>query len=230
MSPACHPTPAAAGPLVIAHRGAPGAGAPENTIAAFARARELGAGAVELDVRRTGDGQLVVFHDRDVAGVRLEAQTHEELCRRAGIDVPTLEQALDWARETGTPLDVELKEDGYLPQVRSRLAAETYIVTSFSEAILRGLADLRTGLLITLTARAAVERARGCGARALVVQAGLVDARLVEEVAAADLELLVWDFEPARHAPLLEADPAPAALITDDVQGTRRAVGTRFAT
>ncbi len=50
-------------PLVIAHRG-DRTNAPENTISAFKRALELGADGIELDVRLTKDGQLVVFHDR----------------------------------------------------------------------------------------------------------------------------------------------------------------------
>ena len=56
-------------PLVIAHRGASGM-APENTVAAFQKAVEVGADAVELDVRLTKDGQVVVIHDR-----RLERTT-----------------------------------------------------------------------------------------------------------------------------------------------------------
>ena len=50
-------------PLIIAHRGDP-SGAPENTLAAFRRALAIGADGIELDVRLTRDGQLVVFHDR----------------------------------------------------------------------------------------------------------------------------------------------------------------------
>lgn len=47
---------------VIAHRGA-SAYAPENTLPAFRRALELGAFEVELDVRLSRDGVLVLFHD-----------------------------------------------------------------------------------------------------------------------------------------------------------------------
>ena len=50
-------------PLIIAHRGDV-TNAPENTIPAFKKALELGADGIELDVRLTREGKLVVFHDR----------------------------------------------------------------------------------------------------------------------------------------------------------------------
>ena len=46
----------------IAHRGASGA-APENTLAAFKKAIEIGVDAVELDLHGTRDGEIVVIHD-----------------------------------------------------------------------------------------------------------------------------------------------------------------------
>src|SRR5213594_3795959 len=49
-------------PLVIAHRGA-SAYAPENTMPAFELAVQQGADMLELDVQRSADGVLVVFHD-----------------------------------------------------------------------------------------------------------------------------------------------------------------------
>jgi glycerophosphoryl diester phosphodiesterase len=52
----------AARPLAIGHRGAAGL-APENTLAAFARACALGVDALELDVLATADGEIVVHHD-----------------------------------------------------------------------------------------------------------------------------------------------------------------------
>ena len=51
--------------LVIAHRGANEV-APENTVAAFAAAAEMGADYVEVDIRTTLDGKLVCMHDRAV--------------------------------------------------------------------------------------------------------------------------------------------------------------------
>lgn len=54
-------------PEIVAHRGA-SRERPENTLAAFTRAVELGADAAELDVHRTSDGVIVVHHDPVVPG------------------------------------------------------------------------------------------------------------------------------------------------------------------
>lgn len=50
--------------LVIAHRGASGE-APENTLAAFRLAWSQGADGIEMDVRLSGDGEVLVHHDAD---------------------------------------------------------------------------------------------------------------------------------------------------------------------
>ena len=101
-------------PLVIAHRGGAGL-APENTLYAFERARDLGVDVIELDVRSTSDGSLVVFHDATVDRTtdgtgRVNEKTLEELknlnagyrwspdggrtfpVRESGIRVPTLKE------------------------------------------------------------------------------------------------------------------------------------------
>jgi glycerophosphoryl diester phosphodiesterase len=54
------------GPQVVAHRGAT-TEAPEHTLAAYRRAAEIGADAVECDVRMTRDGVLVCVHDRQIS-------------------------------------------------------------------------------------------------------------------------------------------------------------------
>jgi glycerophosphoryl diester phosphodiesterase len=58
-------TPEVVAPEVVAHRGAT-AEAPEHTLAAYRHAVEVGADAVECDVRLTRDGVLVCVHDRRV--------------------------------------------------------------------------------------------------------------------------------------------------------------------
>jgi glycerophosphoryl diester phosphodiesterase len=51
--------------LRIGHRGAK-TYAPENTLASFKKAIEIGVDTIESDVRKTKDNQLVVIHDADV--------------------------------------------------------------------------------------------------------------------------------------------------------------------
>ncbi len=50
-------------PVIFAHRGASGY-APENTLSAFQLAATQGADAIELDVKLTQDGEVVVLHDQ----------------------------------------------------------------------------------------------------------------------------------------------------------------------
>jgi glycerophosphoryl diester phosphodiesterase len=68
--------PEVARPLVFAHRGLSSL-APENTMAAFKLAREMGAPGIELDVHLTSDGKLIVTHDHStgrIAEVALEVE------------------------------------------------------------------------------------------------------------------------------------------------------------
>ena len=60
-----HPYFASGDVLVIAHRGGRGL-APENTLAAFARSAALGVDVLEMDLRQSSDGALIVLHDRRV--------------------------------------------------------------------------------------------------------------------------------------------------------------------
>lgn len=93
------------GTQVIAHRGASKA-EPENTLAAFRRAGTMGAHAVELDVRRTSDGVLVIHHNPHLHDFRLVAATaHADLPP----SVPTLGEALDACE--GMWVNVEIKND-----------------------------------------------------------------------------------------------------------------------
>ena len=60
-----HPFWAGPAPRVIAHRGGRGLW-PENTLHAFRQAHRMGADVLEMDIRRSADGELVVLHDATV--------------------------------------------------------------------------------------------------------------------------------------------------------------------
>ena len=186
---------------MYAHRGAHLDGAPENTIAAFERAASLGAGAIEFDVRRSADDQLVVFHDAKLGRTPLDSLTAAEISARAGFEVPRLSDVLRWAGDR-IVLDVELKEDGYVERVLEPLtdfeaAGGRLLVTSFIDRVLARVGQVapgtRRGLLIGMTAIGAVARTRACGASTLVVQAKLASDRLLDEAGAGGLSVIVWD-------------------------------------
>ena len=143
---------------VIAHRGA-SAAAPENTLPAFAIAREMGATSVELDVRMSADGVLVLFHDATLDGktalsgrvadhpastlLATEIGTwfddaHETSDRRyAGTTIPTLSSLFE---EHGPALHYHVELKGDQPELPSatleRIAAHDLLgsvtITSFN--------------------------------------------------------------------------------------------------
>ena len=113
-----------------AHRGLHNAERAENSISAFRRAVELGFG-VELDVRLSKDGTLVVFHDDTLDRVtgqsgRVIDYTAEELSamRLSGTEdgIPTLAEVLSLVGGR-VPILVEIKEDASVSEV-SRKTAE----------------------------------------------------------------------------------------------------------
>lgn len=118
---------------VIAHRGASGI-APENTLAAFRKAVELGAGFIETDLQLSRDARLVCLHDDTLDRTTdgrgpVSARTLEELRRLdagrwfrpsskhetanfAGERIPTIEDVLAFGREHEIGLHLEIKTEG----------------------------------------------------------------------------------------------------------------------
>ncbi|MEM2913929.1 MAG: glycerophosphodiester phosphodiesterase family protein, partial [Candidatus Bathyarchaeia archaeon] len=86
--------------LKVGHRGAR-AYEPENTLRSFKKAIDLGVDAVELDVRRTKDNELVVIHDAEVDKTTngkglvnmLTLREIKQLDTKKGEKIPTLEEA-----------------------------------------------------------------------------------------------------------------------------------------
>jgi glycerophosphoryl diester phosphodiesterase len=191
---------------VFAHRGCTD-GLVENTVAAFAEADRRGADGVELDVRRTADGALVVHHDATLADGRVICETALDLFPPY---VPVLADAL--AACGGMTVNVEVKnsagDPGYEPdQAIARDAARVVvdagwarrvIVSSFERAALDALvaadAGLRLGWLlgVPVDPSGAVDEAAERGFQAIHPFVTWVDAPLVARAHDAGLAVNVW--------------------------------------
>lgn len=84
--------------LVIAHRGG-SALAPENTLEAFDASTKVGADVLELDVRQTKDGHLVVFHDATIERTTNGKGKISELTLE---QVKALDAGYNWSRDGKT--------------------------------------------------------------------------------------------------------------------------------
>lgn len=135
---------------VWAHRGS-AERARENTLAAFRAARDCGADGVELDVRSTADGVLVVHHDAILDGRPLAAVAAADLPAW----LPTLEAALEECR--GLAVDIEVKnlptEAGYDPD-EGTAAAVARLVSALGPD---------PGVVISAFAMATIDAARAAG-------------------------------------------------------------------
>ncbi len=92
--------------LVFGHRGA-SAHARENSVAAFRLAADQGADGVELDVRRTADGALVVHHDPAIAGLGAIIERTEAELRQHEPAIVSFAEAM--AACQGLIVNVEIK-------------------------------------------------------------------------------------------------------------------------
>lgn len=230
--------------LVIGHKGAPTV-EPENTVASFERARELGADGVELDVRRTADGHLAVWHDPVLADGRVLLEhpwgqlsdgvddLGEVLDVCAGFRLVNVE-IKNWQADPDFDARLEIADLVVAALAeRSRAEREAFVVSCFHQPTLdrvraagveAGL-ELRTGWLmwgvdgVDAVVAAAVER----GYDALHPFFTAVTPELVEAAHAAGLAVHTWtcnDLDEVRRL----ADLGTDAIITDRPDAARAAL------
>jgi glycerophosphoryl diester phosphodiesterase len=212
---------------VIAHRGASHL-APENTRAAVELAWRLGADAVEVDVRLTRDGRIVVIHDETTdrtAGRHWEvAATNSSLLRLldvgrhkhprfAGERIPYLEEVL----QTVPPdrqLFVEIKcGPEILPALTQTIARSgkrsQVVIIGFDLATVTaaktalpesGAHWLCDKRVFTSYDRSLVEQAKASGVDGLDVHWTGLTRQFIRAVKAAGLRLYVWTIDDPTHA------------------------------
>jgi len=192
---------------VLGHRGAP-AYEPENTLASFKKAIELGVDQIELDLRFSKDSKLVVIHDEKLdrttngKGLVREFTLAElkKLDAGKGEKIPTLQEVIDLIRDKGIFLQIELKESNMqrhlLDLIQKNNLEERVMIISFLHEELRKIKELnpniKTGILIGQKSIDPLERLRQVRADAVSMRHTLVNKRLVERLHQNNIELTVW--------------------------------------
>ena len=202
--------------LIVGHRGAM-AHAPENSLASYALAEASGVDEIELDVRVTSDGELVLVHDATldrtagddtamglgpIADLTLVQVRAAKL--NSGEPAPTL---LEMYEATHTEIQLEIKDPAAVPLLKrffdSRPAdAERTILASFSPDALRHACELMPQIrrsIITATLSGAEDFSGGWRglvkySRATRVACGFegLTKDLVSEMHASGLEVHGW--------------------------------------
>ena len=217
-------------PLIAAHRGACRV-EPQNSLAAFSAAGEMGADMIEYDVRRMGDGTHVVNHDttwqkrslRDLSYSELhDAPQRAERRRITGGKKPERLEAILHAYKGSTLQDIEIKEvdDGMevIEIVLGVLAAAEFVVTSFHDEVVTQIKQrhpqVKTGLLVSGPGRI-FERSQRANADYLCPRETLCTRMMTRRAAELGIPLVVWTVNRDVRIKRFLDDPAIQTIITD---------------
>lgn len=149
--------------LKIGHRGA-ASYEPENTLLSFKKAIELGVDMIELDIRKTKDGKLVVIHDEKVNRTTngkglVKDYTFDQirsLDAGKGEKIPALEEVIEIA-EGKCGLVVELKEsdteEEVISLIKEKKVETKAIIISFYPYILQNVKNLYRGVKLGILAK-----------------------------------------------------------------------------
>ena len=189
--------------LKVGHRGA-GAYEIENTLERFQKAIELGVNAVELDVRKSMDGKLIIIHDDNLKRVfskdiPVNQATLKELKQLTENRIPTLEEALKAIDKKVGKILMELKETGYekkvLEIVKREKLKDRVIIISFHEQALSNMRKLdekiETGLIYSKY-KNSIDAALKLNAQYLVPLYRFTHTRDIEKAHKNNLKVIVW--------------------------------------
>ncbi|MEM7030100.1 MAG: glycerophosphodiester phosphodiesterase family protein [Chloroflexota bacterium] len=204
--------------LRIGHRGA-SAYAPENTLASFIKAAELGANMVELDVQLSADGIPVIIHDAELSrSTNGQGQVADyslaelkQLDAGQGEQIPTLQEAIDCCLSHHLGLYIELKSGAAISTtvelIQSRRLYSHVIIGSFRPdwvAQVKHLApQIETSILfgavhldpVKLAQAIQADYVHPCWEKAVPAPHVLLTPEWVTQVRAANLGIICWHEE-----------------------------------
>ena len=197
--------------LKVGHRGAR-AYETENTLASFGTAIKMGANAIELDVRQSGDGSLIVCHDDNLKrifgmDIPVGETSLKELKDTTAGRIVTLEESLRFIGRKTEKILVELKESGYEKKVMQEISKqkldERVIIVSFLEealsAVRKCTGEIETGL-IYVRSRNPIETALKLEAQYLIPLYRFIHTRDVERAHKNGLKVVAWTINTKEEA------------------------------
>ena len=239
-----HRSPIGPGPLIYAHRG-DRSRADDNTIDAFTLAVDAGAHGIELDVRRTSDGVLVLSHDPQLGDLPPICRLAFDDLHDARPEIPTLADALAHI-PPHVFVNVEIKNAVHEPDfdasrsiveqaidvVRRKDDPSRVLLSSFDPEAMRSSsqrAGILRGLLITsgIPLDAAISLATELGVDAIhppYATFAIDPNRAVANARRSGLAVVVWDAN-ARVEIEVAAAAGVDVIITDDPAMARAVVG-----
>jgi glycerophosphoryl diester phosphodiesterase len=235
-------------PSVVGHRGS-GAGQadgyPENSLEAFLAAAVSGVPWVELDARRSSDGELMIWHDPATPdGDLIRTHTAAEL---SAAGILRLDEVLS-VLPASVSVDVDVKtviEDATDPEhqrthvliaraLRRHRGTRRFLISSFDPSLPTYLKDRKVpgedvalGLIteVRFSAGPAVSAAANLGMDAVCLHIDSLRAepeRVLEFAHKSGLEVMAWSPDPALAVTLAEA--GVDAVCVDDIPGTQAAL------
>lgn len=231
---------------VTAHRGA-SAFYPENTMAAFEGAKELGADWIELDVQQSKDGKIIVMHDTNfkrTTGVDANTWelTYEEISKLdagsffgsefAGEKIPLLSQVVAFAKENNMKLNIELKPTGHetdfeknvVDVVKAAGIEKDCVITSQVYEVLENVkaydSSITTVYVMTL-AYGDINKLKA--ADHFSVEATNVTPGLISSVHREGKQLYVWTVN-TRESIIKMAELNVDNIITDDIELAKKCI------
>jgi glycerophosphoryl diester phosphodiesterase len=234
--------------IVIAHRGA-SAAAPENTLAAMARAIEDDADMVELDVQETSDGEVVVIHDSDIMRLardprKVWTMTAAEITtvdvgagfsrRFRGETIPRLADVLALCRGR-IRMDIELKSYGHNQRLEERVAGlveaagmqDEIVIMSLDHKMIRRMQELRPDWTVGLLTAVAIGDLPRFPADFLAVSSKLATPSLIRQAHRQGREVYVWTVDDPQQMSRFLSYGADG-LITNRPEIARRVLARRL--
>lgn len=226
---------------IIGHRGARGE-APENTLAGFQIACDSGVQGIELDVRLSSDGHLIVLHDKDLqrtTGQKGIAQ-HFTLAQLGMLDarrntpgwhsptgIPSLQEVVDLCGPD-MPFQFEVKStdsrtlhqlaNALTHMIHAQQLGQRVVVTSSDTRFLRMVGnmapDIQRGYVGQYRYLQPIRRAHSLGCTWVIAHYGMVSRAFMRSARKRGLRVSVWTVNDLQEAERLHALNVDS-IITD---------------